>query len=81
MDDSTIDRQALSHIERLVKEEHALFEQPARTEQDEARLKQLQVQLDQCWDLLRQRRAARETGHDPAQAHLRPPDVVERYQG
>ena len=39
------------------------------------------VELDQCWDLLRQRRALRETGRDPGDAHLRPPEVVEKYIG
>jgi hypothetical protein len=38
------------------------------------------VALDQCWDLLRQRRARRQTGADPDEAQVRPPDVVERYQ-
>jgi hypothetical protein len=39
----------------------------------------LEIQLDQCWDLLRQRRALRETGQDPDQAGVRPPDQVEGY--
>ncbi|MGZ5036260.1 MAG: DUF2630 family protein [Usitatibacter sp.] len=72
---------ALGHIEKLAAEEHRLLEQKTRTQDDEKRLKKIQVQLDQCWDLLRQRRAARETGHDPKDAHLRPPGVVENYQG
>jgi hypothetical protein len=38
------------------------------------------VALDQCWDLLRQRRARREMGQDPDDARVRPPEVVERYQ-
>jgi len=41
----------------------------------------VQVELDQCWDLLRQRRALRETGGDPDLAQVRPPDVVEKYVG
>jgi hypothetical protein len=41
----------------------------------------VQVELDQCWDLLRQRRALRETGGDPSQAHVRPPEVVKKYIG
>jgi len=49
--------------------------------EDSKRLAHLQVELDQCWDLLRQRRALRETGGDPSQAQARPPDVVERYVG
>jgi len=75
------DKGALSHIERLVGEEHQLFEQKTLSEKDVGRLKEIQVELDQCWDLLRQRRAARETGGDPALAHLRPPDIVEKYTG
>lgn len=43
------------------------------------RLKAVEVQLDQCWDLLRQRRALRETGGDPREAEVRPPDEVEGY--
>jgi hypothetical protein len=39
------------------------------------------VELDQCWDLLRQRRALRETGGDPEKAAIRPPDIVEKYVG
>ena len=72
---------ALQHIEKLVAEEHQLFEKGDLTDGEQKHLKALQVQLDQCWDLLRQRRAARETGHDPADAHLRPPEIVEKYIG
>jgi hypothetical protein len=81
MEDQGKEAAALQHIERLVAEEHHLFEHGERTPEQERRLKELQVKLDQCWDLLRQRRAARETGRDPAEAHLRPPDVVEKYIG
>jgi hypothetical protein len=72
---------ALENIQRLVAEEHQLFEDPSRTDDQERRLKALQVELDQCWDLLRQRRALRETGGNPDDAHLRPPETVERYVG
>jgi site-specific recombinase len=75
------DLAAISHIQKLAAEEHKLFESKTRTDADTKRLKHLQVQLDQCWDLLRQRRAARETGHDPKDAQLRPPIVVENYKG
>jgi hypothetical protein len=81
MNATSPDRHAMSHIERLVHEEHALYEQPSLSEHDAARLKEIQVELDQCWDLLRQRRAARETGGDPSQAHVRPPEIVEKYVG
>jgi hypothetical protein len=75
------DQPVLGHIERLVAEEHRLYSQGTNTEEDVARLKNIQVELDQCWDLLRQRRALREFGEDPAAARVRPPDVVENYEG
>jgi len=81
MENHEQDLAAISHIQKLAAEEHKLFESKTRTDADTKRLKHLQVQLDQCWDLLRQRRAARETGHDPKDAQLRPPIVVENYKG
>jgi hypothetical protein len=70
-------------IEDLVSEEHSLWEREAAgeaTNVDRERLDSLKVTLDQCWDLLRQRRALREAGLDPEAAHVRDADVVERYQ-
>ena len=70
-------------IERLVAEEHELWQREAddgTTAEDRRRLQELKVSLDQCWDLLRQRRALRSAGLDPDEAGARPPDVVERYQ-
>jgi hypothetical protein len=81
MEDPKKDVAAMGHIQKLVAEEHKLFEAKSRTEAQTKRLKHIQVQLDQCWDLLRQRRAARETGHNPKDAQLRPPNVVENYKG
>lgn len=75
------DGKVLGHIERLVAEEHKLFSTQPLPEEQQKRLKAVQVELDQCWDLLRQRRAARETGHDPDGAHVRPVNVVEKYTG
>jgi hypothetical protein len=71
----------LAHIQELAAEEHKLLELPSREAGQDRRLKEIQIQLDQCWDLLRQRRALLETGGDPSDAHLRPPDVVEKYVG
>ncbi len=71
----------LAHIQRLVAEEHRLFEHGSRDDAQNKRLAQIQVELDQCWDLLRQRRAKRETGQDPAEAQVRPPEIVEKYIG
>jgi uncharacterized protein DUF2630 len=75
------DASVLDHIQRLVAEEHRLFESAELAPEQSTRLAAVQVELDQCWDLLRQRRALRETGGDPAQAHARPPDVVKKYIG
>ncbi len=77
------DPQIHGTIEQLVAEEHELWEREAAAEASEAdrrRLTELKVSLDQCWDLLRRRRALREAGRDPDAAELRPPDVVERYE-
>ena len=79
----TTDKDALSRINELVAEENALRGQLQHGEISESeehkRLRQLEVQLDQCWDLLRQRRALRETGGDPRDAAVRPADEVEGY--
>jgi predicted nuclease with TOPRIM domain len=73
----------LARIHELVDEERKLRDRLQRKEisadEEHARLRDLEVQLDQCWDLLRQRRALRETGGDPRQAQVRPPDEVEGY--
>jgi hypothetical protein len=76
------DQTVLSHIQRLVAEEHHLFERgTALDDSDSKRLKTVQIELDQCWDLLRQRRALRETGHPVSEAQVRPPEIVEKYIG
>jgi hypothetical protein len=81
MDDPAKDVPVLAHIQDLVAEEHRLFEKRARDDAESGRLTAIQVELDQCWDLLRQRRALRETGGDVRTAHVRPPEVVEKYVG
>jgi len=75
------DRSVLAHIQRLVAEEHHLFERASLDAGEGQRLKTVQVELDQCWDLLRQRRALRETGHPASEAQVRPPEIVEKYVG
>jgi uncharacterized protein DUF2630 len=70
-------------IEQMVAEEHALWEAGEHGGMDDAqraRLQELQVNLDRCWDLLRQRQALREYGRDPDDAKLRDSKVVEHYQ-
>jgi len=80
------DQSLAEHIERLVSEEQELRrrEQHDRTdaeqlETDQQRLRSVQVELDRCWDLLRQRRAREEFGQDPDDAQARDADTVERY--
>ena len=80
MADQNLDQPVRKHIEHLVKEEHRLHGEKSLTDADHERLKVIRVELDQCWDLLRQRRALREFGEDPDQARVRPPDVVEKYE-
>ena len=79
------DQDILDHVNQLVAEEKELRAQLQHREIDESeehqRLRALEVQLDQCWDLLRQRRALRETGGDPGAASVRPADEVEGYLG
>ncbi len=69
-------------IEQLVAEEHELWQREAAgeaTDTDRARLEGVKVSLDQCWDLLRQRRALRSSGRPEEDADVRAADVVERY--
>jgi Protein of unknown function (DUF2630) len=80
-DESIADR-----IERLVSEEHELRHREEadsldadRLEADQERLRSVEVELDRCWDLLRQRRAIRAAGGNPEDAHARDADTVERY--
>ena len=75
MEDQTI----LDRITALVDEEHSLREHPAAPEANAERLKSVAEQLDQCWDLLRQRRAKREFGADPETAKPRDVGTVENY--
>jgi hypothetical protein len=78
-----MDDQLHGRIEELVSEEHSLWEREAAgeaTDSDRQRLDSLKVTLDQCWDLLRQRRALREAGLDPDAARVRDAEVVEHYQ-
>ncbi len=76
MDDQTL----LHRIQHLVDEEHQLDQHPERSPEDHQRYQALQVELDQCWDLLRQRRARREFDQDPDKAKVRDPKTVENYE-
>jgi hypothetical protein len=74
------DERVLHKIHELVAEEHTLRDSSELDDAQRARLKVVEVELDQCWDLLRQRRALREFGGDPNQAQVRPPNIVEKYE-
>jgi hypothetical protein len=77
------DDDILGSIRKMVDDEHELRGRVERNQGDAAQarveLGELQEALDQCWDLLRQRRAREEFDQDPGQAELRPKDVVEKY--
>ncbi|MEI7033896.1 DUF2630 family protein [Streptomyces pratensis] len=78
------DRDIFEHIGDLVSEERDLRDRSVANMglsiEEKARLRAVEVQLDQCWDLLRQRRALDEYGDDPAAAKVRPADEVEGYE-
>lgn len=80
------DESIAARIERLVTEEHELrgreqsdSADPGQLEEDRDRLSAVEVELDRCWDLLRQRRALRDAGRNPDDAEARDADTVERY--
>jgi len=77
------DTQVRNRIEELVAEEHRLWDAESSgnaTQADRERLEELKIGLDQCWDLLRQRRALEQYGMDPDAAEARSADVVENYE-
>lgn len=77
------DKDIVAEIGRLTGEEHQIERThpgAAVPDSERQRLDELAVMLDQCWDLLAQRRARREAGGDPNEAQLRPASVVEHYQ-
>jgi hypothetical protein len=75
------DQSVLAHIKDLADEEHRLYEKGDLSEEEQQRLKDINVALDQYWDLLRQRRAKREFGENPDEAEIRRPGIVEEYEG
>jgi hypothetical protein len=84
VNDVTGDGDVQNHIEQLVAEEHRLLEAHGNdklTPDEHDRLEQVKVELDQAWDLLRQRRARRSAGLDPDGASERDEGTVEGYLG
>lgn len=80
MNHGETDQTILERIRTLVDEEHRLYGQGAVNFADRERLTQIEVELDQCWDLLRRRRALRRSGADPDEARVRKSDIVENYE-
>lgn len=77
------DEEVLAEIGKLVAEEHVLYERDEGTgleSVEKQRLERLNISLDQCWDLLRRRRALRDAGMNPDDAHLRSARTVEGYE-
>jgi hypothetical protein len=79
-----VDDDVIGRVDDLIAEEHRLRSHADAgtrlSDEDQARLAQIEVRLDQCWDLLRQRRARRAAGQDPGDASVRDPSVVENYR-
>jgi hypothetical protein len=78
------DERVLDRINELAREEHELWQREGRgeaSETDRRRLNDLEVTLDQCWDLLHQRRARRAAGQDPDDSRVRDAKTVEGYTG
>lgn len=80
------DESIAARIEGLVAEEHELRSREQsdsanadRLDSDQERLRAVEIELDRCWDLLRQRRALRDAGGEPGDAQVRDADTVERY--
>ncbi len=80
MNRTRTDKTVLERIQDLVEEEHRLYGQGEMGDEERRKLADVEVELDQCWDLLRQRRALREVGEDPSSARVRPEEVVENYE-
>jgi hypothetical protein len=80
MSEAKGDAGVIGKIEALVHEEQRLYSGENLDDSAKVRLEKIQVELDQCWDLLRQRRALREFGDDPDQAKVRPAAIVEKYE-
>lgn len=77
--DGMDDKEISKRITSLIEEEHEL--ERAGEEPDHERMRAIEVELDRCWDLLRQRRAKREFGENPENAEPRDPGTVQRYIG
>lgn len=74
------DSQVFNHIKTLTDEEERLYSKGDLNDGEVKRLHEMKIELDRCWDLLRQREALRAAGRNPNDAQARPPDIVENYE-
>jgi uncharacterized protein YjaG (DUF416 family) len=74
------DNSVMDHIRQLAEKEEQLYSKSELSDQDVKDLHSVKSELDQYWDLLRQRRAFREAGDDPNRAHMRSVDTIEHYK-
>lgn len=80
MAEKTKDQSVLAHIKQLTENEEHLYGKSELTEEDVKDLHRVKFELDQYWDLLRQRRAFRDAGEDPNRAKMRSSDTIENYK-
>ena len=80
MAESTTDQSILKKIQGLIHEEQHLYWKSGLGDHDQRRLEAIKIELDQCWDLLRQRDAKRDFGQNPNDAKVRAPSIIERYE-
>ena len=73
-------KDVLRHIKKLADEESRLYAKENLNDEELKELHEMQIELDQCWDFLRQRNALRSAGKDPDKAKVRPPNIVENYK-
>jgi uncharacterized protein YjaG (DUF416 family) len=80
MQNNTPDNSVLSHITKLTEKEEHLYGKENLTDEDVKELHKIKSELDQYWDLLRQRRALRDAGENPNQAEMRSDDTIRNYE-
>ena len=80
MEEKKVDSSVVEHIRQLTEKEEQLYGKEELTDQDVKDLHTVKSQLDQYWDLLRQRRAFRDAGDDPNRAQMRSADTIEHYK-
>jgi hypothetical protein len=81
IDGDATEDDVMDRIQRLASETQAIYGRSAAEPGDHLRLRRIRLELDQSWDLVRQRLALRAAGRDPGQAQVRPREVVEMYKG